>query len=141
MRILVLKISTLMMIAAMSFVAASSVRNLRAANLDSTSKQAALPDESNLADHAFGQSTVLLPTGEWLVTGGERNGEVLDEVWAGPVAASVVQTEIHLLHARTNHTTTVLPNGKILVVGGEGPDGAPIADPEIIDVGTGTIEP
>jgi galactose oxidase-like protein len=39
--------------------------------------------------------------------------------------------------ARTGHTATLLPNGKVMVVGGRGSDFSITADPELYDPGTG----
>ena len=42
---------------------------------------------------------------------------------------------------RTGHTATLLADGRILVAGGSGPDGAALATAEIFDPGSGTFSP
>lgn len=51
---------------------------------------------------------------------------------------SFVATGTNLLSPRVQHTATLLPNGKVLVVGGRGQDYAPLASAELYDPASGT---
>ena len=82
-------------------------------------------------------ATTLLADGRVLLTGGfSQSGEALDsvELW-DPDAAAFVETT-PLPRPAANHTTVLLPDGRLLVVlDGSGPDGVVepfLYEPEVI---------
>ena len=85
-------------------------------------------------------SAILLPNGKVLVSGGFGSSgssgflstsEVYDPATGQWASAGV------LVGAREYHTTTLLPNGKILAAGGEDSSFSPVASAEIYDLGLG----
>jgi hypothetical protein len=85
-------------------------------------------------------TAILLPNGKVLVAGGFGssgssgflgNSEVYDPVTGRWTSAGVLVT------AREYHTTSLLPNGKILAAGGEDSSFGPIASAEVYDLGLG----
>lgn len=80
-----------------------------------------------------GQSATLLPSGRWLLLGGEGfdarplpDARIID-LAAGPTRSLATG----LTHERAGHSATVLPDGNVLILGGIGSDGAPIPAAEI----------
>jgi MBG domain (YGX type)/Galactose oxidase, central domain len=90
-----------------------------------------------------GGSTVPVDVGSYLVTGffaGNNNYTAASTGSAtikidGFVATGSMGT------ARSYHTSTLLGNGKVLVAGGLSSSGAPLADGELYDPGSGTFAP
>ena len=82
---------------------------------------------------APGQTATLLPDGRWLFVGGTQQARVSGEVTTSPAAAQSTT----LIYPRYNHTTTLLPDGSVAVMGGVGADGKLVAATEIIDLSTG----
>lgn len=79
--------------------------------------------------------------GTVLVAGGNDSRQVLGSVEIyDPVGAGWFWTE-DLTTARTHHSATLLPDGRVLVVGGRASDGTPLASAEIYDPRSGTWSP
>src|SRR5229473_1353972 len=80
-----------------------------------------------------GQTATLLPTGQWLLVGGEDAGRptaaamLLDATTSQPVPID------SLTHARSGHTATVLPDGTVLVLGGWNAEGRVETRAEVFD--------
>lgn len=73
-----------------------------------------------------GQTTTLLQGGHVLKTGGIEDD--------GPVSAAVIDGSLfRLQRARAWHTATMLPDGKILIIGGIGINGQPVDPAEIFN--------
>jgi len=75
-------------------------------------------------------TATLLPDGTVLVAGGIGNGEVLDGVDPAIATAELYDPRtrtwtatVSMDAARRNHTATLLPDGRVLVVGGYGAEG------------------
>lgn len=84
--------------------------------------------------HATPTST-LLPSGQYLQSGGEISKKVVNQL--SLYNATTQQTTpltLKLIIPRTAHSATVLPDGKILILGGVDQHGFPIASAEIIDL-------
>lgn len=64
---------------------------------------------------------------------------LLCAAWAPPAAAQTFSPTGSLLTARDSHTATLLPNGKVLIVGGEDSNFVPLASAELYDPATGTF--
>jgi N-acetylneuraminic acid mutarotase len=86
----------------------------------------------------------LLPNGKVLVSGGETfdgsdtyfaNADLYDPVSGTWTATASLAT------ARSLHSATLLPNGKVLVAGGSGAGNLPLASVELYDPASGTWTP
>ena len=76
-----------------------------------------------------------------IVFGGyDANGVPLDSIEALDVAYSMSQVIARLRTARAEATASVLADGSILLVGGIGPDGKPLADAELFNPITRSTE-
>ena len=94
-----------------------------------------------------GQTATLLSDGRWLLVGGEQSGVVSGAVSMTDTRSAAVQTPAQtpvqtqtparLVYPRSGHTTTVLPDGTVAVLGGTGADGKPVSAAEILDPQTG----
>jgi hypothetical protein len=93
----------------------------------------------------YGGTSVLLPGGTKILAAGGRNGssvgptrtaEILDTAVATPRWRSTGS----MTHARLLHNAVVLPDGKVLVIGGgvNADYGNPVRIPEMFDPATGT---
>jgi hypothetical protein len=81
-----------------------------------------------------GQAVTLLPTGQWLLAGGEGpNGPVSSISIRDPRSGSVTQIDGKMIHARAWHTATLLPDGRVLIFGGVGENGKLVDATEIYD--------
>ena len=84
----------------------------------------------------------LMPNGKVLVAGGRYNGNnVNSALFSSEVYDPVIGTWTatgSLVTARYYNTATLLPNGKLLVAGGVGNNGNPLAGAEVYDPTTGT---
>jgi Bacterial Ig-like domain/Galactose oxidase, central domain len=68
-----------------------------------------------------GASTTLLPSGQWLLLGGKpaNNSPVVrDAKFYDPKTGKTTTRAYGLVEARFNHTATLLPDGRVLVLGG-----------------------
>src|SRR6266702_4938905 len=81
-----------------------------------------------------GQSATLLPSGQWLLLGGD----------SAPAAASVLDPKTgqksqvgSLIHPRSGHTATALPDGSVLVLGGVDERGERVRTAELFDANSG----
>src|SRR5207249_209659 len=80
-----------------------------------------------------GQSATLLPSGRWLLLGGEGTSHEASAMAILVDLASGLRTVVasSMTAARSGHTATVLPDGSVLILGGVGPDGHIVAVSEI----------
>lgn len=82
-------------------------------------------------------SSTLLPDGRWLLLGGSGpQGPVSTATLKDPVTGVVTVLPSGLLHARTGHTATLLPNGAVLIFGGADGTGHLVAATEMFDPST-----
>jgi Galactose oxidase, central domain/Kelch motif len=93
----------------------------------------------------FFHTATLLANGRVLVVGGDsfeepRNAMALAEVY-DPVAGTWSEVGA-MSEPRQEHTATLLPDGRVLVAGGDNSiSGAPLATAELFDPSTGTFSP
>lgn len=90
---------------------------------------------------SVGQSATLLPSGQWLILGGEGgqpSGRMLLAANAGQAQVSALPTT--LAYPRTGQTATVLPDGKVFIVGGKGVDGRMVTVAELYDPVARTLQ-
>ncbi len=98
----------------------------------------------SLSTSRFDHTATLLPSGKILVVGGHTDGFSSDYLASAEVydPASGIWSQTGALNtARTGHTATLLPNGKVLVAGGSGPHQGvfnPLSSAELYDPVTGT---
>jgi N-acetylneuraminic acid mutarotase len=79
---------------------------------------------ATLTDRRFSHTATLLPSGKVVVLGGNSGGidpEPLDSTELYDPEANRWTPVGSLRQARERHTATLLPNGKVLVLGGSGP--------------------
>jgi RHS repeat-associated protein len=90
---------------------------------------------------AASATSTLLPSGQYLQTGGTASQQVVSDLSLyDPVTQQTTAQPFKLVTARAGHSATVLPDGKILILGGVGQDGFPVASIEIIDLGAQTLQ-
>src|SRR5688572_15929048 len=81
-------------------------------------------------------------TGDMLIAGGEGSSGILQtaEVWnaTGAGGASIILPD-RLSEPRAGHTATLLPSGDVVIAGGVGRGGMPIARIERFDAGRQTF--
>ena len=82
----------------------------------------------SLINYGEGHTATLLPNGKVLVVGGENRygkfSSALNRAELYDPASGTWTATTNLTSARDNHTTTLLPNGRVLVAGGWNDDGA-----------------
>ena len=83
----------------------------------------------SMNDSRGAHAAVLLPNGQVLVTGGfqylaGQNAEVLASAELFNPAGGIWKTTSSMLESRVGHTMTLLPNGQVLAVGGDGNGGS-----------------
>ena len=75
-----------------------------------------------------------------LLAGGQGNGQfALSSAELFDPAKNAFAAASSMKDARTDHTATVLPGGKILVAGGEGVTGRALSSAELYDPVSGTF--
>lgn len=88
-----------------------------------------------------GQSVTVLPNGHLLLAGGSAADKVLDSTALyDPHTGSVTPLQSKLTRARTHHTATLLPNGRVLIFGGRTSSGSIANQPELFDPSTKQFE-
>lgn len=108
----------------------------RAAESDNTSEFARFAQPTPAT--APGQSATLLPDGRWLFAGGEQSAVPSAAIYIQDSKVTQKQTKpaplsARLIHPRSAHTATVLPDGTVLILGGVGADGSLVTAAEIFD--------
>jgi RHS repeat-associated protein len=90
-----------------------------------------------------GATRTQLGDGRWLLIGGTVDGVASAQIDITRQAASATATDIfpqQMIIAREGHTATVMPDGRVLVLGGQGSDGMIVSQAEIIDPVARTVE-
>jgi RHS repeat-associated protein len=81
-----------------------------------------------------GQSATLLPSGKWLLLGGQsKTGPLATAVIEDPATGTMTTLKFSMLFARSWHSATLLPNGLVLIVGGVGANGKIVQNGELFD--------
>ena len=125
-------------VAACSLVIAGGVSR----NTSIAARQGLAAPTVNTSMAGTGESRTPLGDGRWLLVGGQReNGPVPTVSIFDPTTRTTVQLAQQLHEARAWHSATVLPDGAILVAGGFGAGGRPIAASERFDPATETLTP
>jgi len=89
-----------------------------------------------------GESTTLLPDGQWLLLGGESSdGRPLStaQIW-NPRTGVTTPLPSELQQARAYHSATMLPDGTVLIFGGIGSDGKVLSSPELFNAETQSFQ-
>jgi RHS repeat-associated protein len=94
-----------------------------------------------IAAQPTASTSTLLPDGRYLVAGGESANKTLKQMSiydANSQKSTAMRLALQM--PRKNHSATVLPDGTILILGGTGQDGYPVASAELIDAGLQKIQ-
>lgn len=89
-----------------------------------------------------GQSMAQLRTGDWLIVGkASPAGGAISPSGAlflrNQQSGEIAPIALTLRMARSGQSSTLLPDGRVLILGGAGAGGEPVAVPEILDIETG----
>ncbi|HEY0873209.1 MAG TPA: DUF6531 domain-containing protein, partial [Vicinamibacterales bacterium] len=95
--------------------------------------------QSITSDRTVGHSTTTLQDGTRLVVGGFVAGQPTADVFIVDAAGKATRFARPLQWPRAEHTATVLPDGRVLILGGVGGRGRVERRAEIIDVAQGVI--
>jgi RHS repeat-associated protein len=99
-----------------------------------TGEPPAPPSGIGRGEGSSGQSATLLSSGLWLVAGGERDGLAQREAQLLDLNGNIVrELQAGLMIARKGHSASVMPDGRILIVGGQGNDGSLLTQAELFD--------
>ena len=97
---------------------------------------------SSLAEPRVLHMAALLTSGKVLITGGTNaTAPPLTAELYDPAAGTFAPTKGSMGTSRESATATVLQSGKVLVIGGKGPNGNPLATAEIYDTATDSFTP
>jgi RHS repeat-associated protein len=92
-------------------------------------------------DELTGQTRTPLADGRFLTLGGlDDQGLLAAAMIESAAGDAIIRAAGDLHYARAWHTATMLPDGKVLVVGGIGRDGQVVATPELFDPETQSFE-
>lgn len=102
----------------------------------------------NLASGRSAHTATLLPNGRLLVAGGQNAAgsplnaaevyNYLTRLWSGAPLPSPNTLFFNLTDARSNHTATMLPSGRVLLVGGLGNDTTALNSAELYEYASGS---
>ena len=138
-----------LLVIAFSLIAGAILLNsFGSATAESKSSSAPTIDSSwsmtgSLNEVRLAHTATLLPNGKVLVAGGlTQSSRLADKSVTGSAelydpATEKWSTTGSLNTARVHHTATLLPNGKVLVVGGDGYSNNPFSSAELYDPATG----
>jgi RHS repeat-associated protein len=94
----------------------------------------ARPQAGSVSAPPAGQTATLLPSGNWLLAGGQdAKGQPLGTLSLRDAQGNDHQLATSLQLPRKWHTATVLPDGTVLILGGLGADGMVVQRAEIFD--------
>jgi len=83
---------------------------------------------------AEGQARTQLSNGQWLLTGGRyEDGRFAPAFLLNAETGRMQRTDSQPVWDRMHHTATVLPDGRVFLFGGVGPDGHTMATAELYD--------
>jgi RHS repeat-associated protein len=98
------------------------------------SPQITIPPSGNSMALLPGQSATLLPSGLWLLLGGQgASGPISTAAIKDPTKRSITNLSTAMLFPRAWHSATLLPDGRVLIVGGMGSNGQIAPSAEIFD--------
>ncbi|MFO1387701.1 RHS repeat-associated core domain-containing protein [Cellvibrio sp.] len=90
------------------------------------------------------QTATQLPDGRWIFVGGKQDRQIKGDFFTIDFRelsdrANLAPLSGHLVYARCGHTTTVLPDGKVLIHGGTDSNGNVVEPIEILSPSTGEV--
>jgi hypothetical protein len=95
----------------------------------------------SVQSHTQGATATLLPTGKWLILGGQRtksSAPVSNARLYDPNTKKITPLTSGLIKARAYHSATLLPDGRVLVLGGSGKVGSLVTNAEFFNPNTAT---